>query len=98
MFTDKFLELPFITYDGKSQKITGADLSDVETLIQIRKIDITEIEAYEQAIPATHGFDESNIIATEILMRSGNSYVIDMPMDKFEKEVNKFYEASLNSR
>ena len=86
----QFIEVFFITYDGKLRELINSDLSEVETLRQRRKLDINEIEGYEEAIPASHGFDKNNLIATEVFMKSGNSFVIDIPFDEFEKLLNDF--------
>lgn len=90
-FTDKFLEVPFLTVDGKEMEITGNDYKKAYTITHKRKIDVSRIEAYEQAIPATHEFDEGNLLATEVIMQSGAIFLVNMPMDKFEAAVNEFY-------
>lgn len=91
MFTDNFLELPFTTYDGKTQEITGAKIADVDKITQKIKIDIFQIESYEEAIPATHGFGEENLIATSVNMKSFHTFLVNMNISEFEKLVNEHY-------
>ncbi len=90
-FTDRFMELPYFVYDGKTQEITGKPVSEMKLVSQKRKIDILRIESYEQAMPANLGFDEKNGVATEVNMQSGHSFVVDVSFNEFENKINNFY-------
>lgn len=85
-----FVAFPFTTYDGSMEDLLGVEKAQKNTMTQTVKIDITQIEAYEQAIPLTEEFDEDNLISTEVFMRSGSSHLVAMPMEEFEAMLTKW--------
>jgi hypothetical protein len=93
-FTDRFVELPFVTVDSDQRKAIGlhnGDINDLDQLIFKRKLDISSIEYYEQAIPETHTFALKNAIFTEVGTNGGHVFLVALPMEEFEAVINKHY-------
>lgn len=82
----KFIEIPCLTYDNASQELTGK-MPDECLLIEVgRWINIERIESYRSAIPFSD-FREDNQIWTEVVMESGDSFIVNMPMSDFKKYI-----------
>lgn len=79
-----FIELPIIVYNGKEQQITNKQPDECELIEAIKKVKSLRIESYQQAIPASD-FREDNKIWTEVVMESGESFIVNMPLFEFEK-------------
>ena len=97
MFTDKFLRLPFVVYDAQKMELHNLKIHEVESLILYREIDISEIVAYEEAIPANGTFEVQAASITVVSMKSGDCYTINLPINKFKQKINDFYEKNHKS-
>lgn len=79
-----YIELPIIIYDNKEQEITNKQPDECELIEAIKKVRASRIESYRQAIPASD-FREDNKIWTEVVMESGEMFIVNMPLSEFEK-------------
>lgn len=79
-----FIELPIIIYNGKEQEITGKQPDECGLIEAVKKIRVSRIESYQEAIPKSD-FREENKIWTEVIMKSGDSFIVNMPLAEFEK-------------
>lgn len=80
----RFIEIPSLTYDSRDHELTGKEPDECELIEVVRKLDVSRIESYREAIP-TSDFREDNKIWTQIVTHSGDSFVINMPLQEFEK-------------
>lgn len=84
MFTERFLRLPILQV-GPEEELTGKENNRIvaEMLINPRRI-----ESFNEAIPRKD-FRPDNKIWTSVHMESGDSFLIRMPMRKFEALLNE---------
>lgn len=86
-FTDSFLEIPCLVFDQEVADIIGKKGSEMPLIEVVAKIIKTEIDSYAEAIPLDD-FRSDNKIWTGIQMKSGQHYIVNMPLDDFEKLLN----------
>jgi len=79
-----FVELPTIAYDPKNQELFNKRPDECDLIEVIRKVMITCIESYHEGIPVSD-FREDNKIWTDVFMKSGDSFIVNMPLAEFEK-------------
>ncbi len=85
MFTERFLRVPVYQINRTNEEVTG---KDGEMVPCIMKINPRRIESYNEAIPRKD-FRPDNKIWTSVHMESGDSFLIRMKMEKFEKLLNE---------
>lgn len=81
-FTDRFLRLPIAVYDKHVKNLTGKE-NLYDSWI---KINPHQIESYRPTNP--EGEDDKD--TTMVYMKSGDSSMINMPVDEFEELLNNF--------
>ena len=79
-----FIELPIVIYDGNEEEITNKQPHDCSLMEVIRKVRAKSIESYRETIPSGD-FREDNKIWTEVMMESGDAFIVNMPLADFEK-------------
>lgn len=85
------IELPCMVYNTWEEETTGKHRIDCELIEIRRKIDPNAIESYSEAIPLDN-FKSDNKIWTNVQTRSGDSFLVNMPFDEFEKLIVAKYE------
>lgn len=78
-----YLELPIIIYNNNEQEITNKAPDDCELIEAIKKVKGSHIEGYQEAIPSSD-FRDDNKIWTEVIMESGDRFIVNMPLAEFE--------------
>lgn len=81
-FTDRFLKLPIAVYDKQVKNLTGKE-NIYDSWI---KINPHQIESYRPTSP--EGEDDKE--TTSLFMKSGDSTMIQMPVNEFEELLNNF--------
>jgi hypothetical protein len=84
MNTYDFLELPIIIYNNQEQELTNKQPDECELIEAIKKVNASRIESYREAIPASD-FRDNNKIWTEVVMESGEMFIVNMSLTEFEK-------------
>lgn len=82
-----YLELPIITYNRKEQELTNKQPDECMLLEVFKKVRASRIESWQEAIPSSD-FREDNKIWTEVVMESGDSFIVNLPCSKFEELLN----------
>jgi len=79
-----FIELPIIVYDKNEQEITNKAADECGLMEVIKKVRSSRIEGYSESIPLSD-FREDNKTWTDVVMESGDSFIVNMPLAEFEK-------------
>lgn len=85
---DNFISFPVIIYNTREQESTGKNPDECELIEVDRVLDITRIESYYQSIPLSD-FREDNKIWTTVVMHSGDTFIVNMPILDFELFVTR---------
>lgn len=86
-----FIELPIIVYDSKQMDITNKSADECDLMEVIKKVNASSIESYSESIPLSD-FREDNKVWTDVFMKSGDTFIVNMPFDKFEKLLISHFE------
>lgn len=84
----RFIEIPTLTYNTWEEEATGKHRTECELVEIRRKVDFDEIEGYSEAIPLFN-FKHDNKIWTNVQMKSGDCFLVNMPFDDFEMLLKK---------
>lgn len=85
---DNFISFPVIIYNTREHESTGKSPDECELIEVDRVLDITRIESYYQSIPLSD-FREDNKIWTSVVMHSGDTFIVNMPILEFELFVTR---------
>lgn len=78
-YTDRFMTVPISIFDNEAMRLTGKeDLTDSFT-----KILPGQIESYRPSYAA--GGDISNMDSTFVRFKSGDEFLVRMPLEEFEQ-------------
>lgn len=78
-----FIELPCMLYSSRESDIMNKSPDECELIEVMKRIDIRRIESYSEAIPISDLRDD-NKIWTNIVMYSGDAFLVNMTYNNFE--------------
>lgn len=88
-FSDRFMKVPIFMINAKADELMGKDSGEGDMARCIMKINPRRIETYSETIPQKD-FDPDNKIWTNVVMESGDSFIVRITLDKFEELLNNF--------
>lgn len=83
-----FIELPIIIYRARNTYEEGKLPDECPLIEVVKKIDVFSIESWCEAVPESD-FRDDNKIWTEVRTRSGENFVVNMPIAEFEQLLTK---------
>lgn len=84
-YTDRYIQLPTTVIDKKEAEVMGeenAPQRDVTT--RLNPMDISYYEESDSYL------DKGNYNYTQVVLKSGDGFIVMLPVDEFEKRVNDF--------
>lgn len=81
-FTDRFIKVPILVHNKQEQELTGK-AQDYESWYKFLPF---ELAAYRP----TFTIDEPDIEVTQVILKNGDTTLIELPVFEFEKAINLF--------
>lgn len=81
---DEFIELRYYSYNQKEVELMGKEVSEAERLKHKITIRRSEVESFEEAIPATLEYSKDNLVNTFLTTKTGNQFLVDMRYADFK--------------
>lgn len=82
-FTDRFIALPITVYNKQHKELTGKE-NLVEAELKILPFEISE---YYPSM-------DEDVMKTQVFLKNGNSYLVELSIEEFESKVNSHQKIS----
>jgi len=92
MFTDRFIELPTQLYNSEEAELTNKKSWECPSRDITCKLNPFKIESYRPYLDDSEpDVKKAKPIYTRVIMESGDTWLIYLPVSEFEKRLNQFH-------
>ena len=89
-FTDRYIKVPIKIYNNKEEDLLNKKSFECEEIELELRLNPFKIEGYHPTISGGLDFDSNNVNSTTVIMESGESHLIYLTIEEFEKLLDDF--------